>query len=119
MVSEYSEYDRMYNTICSIIANLKEEGINIKTKFEKDSGFIGLYTSNTSILKRAKIGLNEILELSYSIAEHHPYWNIIYNTSEIAKITLNNWDENFSHDQIQEMLWRNGEIKNTLSRLEK
>lgn len=119
MVYEDSEYDRMYNAICSIIANLKEEGINIKIKFEKDSGFIGLYTSNTSILKRAKIGLNEILELSYSTAEHHPYWNIIYNTSEIAKTTLDNWDENFSHDQIQEMIWRNSEIKNTLRRLEK
>jgi hypothetical protein len=35
MISEDSEYDRMYNAICSIIANLKEEGINIKTKFEK------------------------------------------------------------------------------------
>jgi hypothetical protein len=33
----------MYNVICSIIANLKEEGIDIKIKFEKDSGFIGLY----------------------------------------------------------------------------
>jgi hypothetical protein len=44
---------------------------------------------------------------------------LIYNISEIAKTTLDNWDENFSHDQIQEMLWRNCEIKNTLSRLEK
>jgi hypothetical protein len=119
MVSKDSEYDRIYNAIFSVIANLKKEGIDIQTTFEKDSGFIGLYTSNTSILKRAKIGLIEILELSYSTAEHHPYWNIIYNTSEIAKITLDNWDENFSHDQIQEMLWRNDEIKNTLTRLEK
>lgn len=119
MVSKDSEYDRIYNAICSVITNLKEEGIDVQTKFEKDSGFIGLYTSNTSVLKRAKSGLNEILELSYSTAEHHPYWNIIYNTSEIAKTTLDNWDENFSHDQIQEMLWRNDEIKNTLTRLEK
>ncbi|HEX7141564.1 MAG TPA: hypothetical protein VF222_03710 [Nitrososphaeraceae archaeon] len=119
MVSEGSEYDKIYNAICSVIANLKEEGIDIKTKFENESGFIGIYTSNTSILKRAKNGLNEILELSYSTAEHHPYWNIIYNTSEIAKTTLDNWNENFSLDQIQEMLWRNDEIKNTLSRLEK
>ena len=119
MVSKDSEYDRIYNAICSVITNLKEEGIDVQTKFEKNSGFIGLYISNNSVLKRAKIGLDEILELSYSIAEHHPYWNIIYNTSEIAKTTLDNWDENFSHDQIQEMLWRNDEIKNTLTRLEK
>jgi hypothetical protein len=118
MFSENSEYDRIHNAICSTIANLKEEGIDIQTKFDKDSGFIGLYASNTSPLKRAKIGVDEILELSYSTAEHHPYWNIIYNTSEIAKSTLDNWDENFSHDQIQEMLWRNTEIKNTLTRLE-
>ncbi|HJT83080.1 MAG TPA: hypothetical protein VJ697_01235 [Nitrososphaeraceae archaeon] len=119
MISEDSEYDRLYNTICSVVAILKDEGINIQTKFEKDSGYVGLYTSNTTILKRAKISLKELLELSYSTAEHHPYWNIIYNISEIAKTTLDNWDENISHDQIKEMLWRNEEIKNSLNRLEK
>ena len=119
MISEGSEYNKIYNAICSVITDLKEEGIDIKTKFDKESGFIGIYTSNTSLLKRAKNGLNEISELSYSTAEHHPYWNIIYNTSEIAKTTLDNWNENFSLDQIQEMLWRNDEIKNTLNRLEK
>jgi hypothetical protein len=119
MVSEGSEYNKIYNAICSAIANLKEEGIDVISKFEKDSGFIGIYTSDTSILKRAKNGLNEILELSYSTAEHHPYWNLIYNTSEIAKTTLDSWNENFSIDQIQEMHWRNDEIKNTLNKLEK
>lgn len=119
MVSEGSEYNKIYNAICSAIANLKEEGIDVITKFEKDSGFIGIYSSDTSILKRAKNGLNEILELSYSTAEHHPYWNLIYNTSEIAKTTLDSWNENFSIDQIQEMHWRNEEIKNTLDKLEK
>jgi len=119
MVSEGLEYNKIYNAICSAIANLKEEGIDVITKFEKDSGFIGIYSSDTSILKRAKNGLNEILELSYSTAEHHPYWNLIYNTSEIAKTTLDSWNENFSIDQIQEMHWRNEEIKNTLNKLEK
>lgn len=119
MISEISEYTKICNAICSVIADLKEEGIDINTKFDKEYGFIGIYTSNTSILKKAKNGLNEILELSYSTAEHHPYWNIIYNTAEIARVILNTWNENFSLDQIQEMLWRNDEIKNTLNRLEK
>ena len=119
MISEISEYTKICNAICSVIADLKEEGIDINTKFDKESGFIGIYPSNTSILKKATNGLNEILELSYSTAEHHPYWNIIYNTAEIARVILDTWNENFSLDQIQEMLWRNDEIKNTLNRLEK
>jgi len=119
MISEDSEYNKICNAICSVIADLKEEGIDINTKFDKESGFIGIYTSNASILNKAKNGLNEILELSYSKAEHHPYWNIIYNTSEIAKTTLDTWNENISHDQIKEMLWRNEEIKSILNRLEK
>ena len=119
MVSEDSEYDRLYNAICSIVAILKDEGIDIQTKFEKDSGYVGLYTSDAPILKRAKISLKELLELSYSTAEHHPFWNLLYNTSEIAKTILDYWDENFSHDQIKEMIWRNEEIKNVLNRLEK
>jgi hypothetical protein len=43
VVSEDSEYDRMYNAICSIIANLKEEGIDIKIKFEKDWFYWAIY----------------------------------------------------------------------------
>ena len=118
MVSEDSEYDRLYNAICSIVAILKDEGIDIQTKFEKDSGYVGLYTSDATILKRAKISLKELLELSYSTAEHHPFWNLLYNTSEIAKTILDCWDENFSHDQIKEMVWRNNEIRYNLTKLE-
>ena len=42
MVSEGSEYNKICNAICSVIADLKEEVIDIKTKFDKESEFIGI-----------------------------------------------------------------------------
>jgi len=34
-------------------------------------------------LARARNGLNDMRELAYTTAEHHPYWNLLYNCSEI------------------------------------
>jgi hypothetical protein len=48
---------------------------------------IKIYGQDTDILKRASSGLFDLLELSYSTAEHHPYWAILYNATEILKMT--------------------------------
>jgi hypothetical protein len=48
---------------------------------------IKIYGQDTGILKRAS-GLFDLLELSYSTAEHHPYWAILYNATEILKTIL-------------------------------
>jgi len=118
MPSKNLEFDIIYGKIFSLVNELKNDGIDVKIKMEKESGFLGIYTSNFNMLGNAKNGLKDILELSYTTAEHHPYWNMLYNASEIINTILGSWDIDFSDDQIKEMVWRNNEIRHNLTKLE-
>ena len=108
----------IYGKIFSLVNELKNDGIDVKIKMEKESGFLGIYTSNFNMLGNAKNGLKDILELSYTTAEHHPYWNMLYNASEIINTILGSWNIDFSDDQIKEMVWRSNEIRYNLTKLE-
>ena len=118
MSSKNLEFDIIYEKLFSLVNELKNDGIDVKIKMEKESGFLGLYTSDFNMLGSAKNGLKDILELSYTTAEHHPYWNMLYNASEIINIVLDSWHNDFNDDQIKEMFWRNNEIKYNLTKLE-
>ena len=44
-------------------------------------------TSNDPV-SRAERALYDIQELADSTAEHHPYWALLYNCSQISKLVL-------------------------------
>jgi hypothetical protein len=62
-------------------------------------------------LKKASSGLSDVLELSYTTAEHHPYWGMLYHATEISKMLLEKWDSELSKDNLSEISWRCDEIR--------
>src|ERR687888_307029 len=99
--------DTLFEKIKSIVELSNEyEGVSIKIVSDIDSGIIKIYDQDTDIIKRASYGLSDLLELSYSSAEHHPYWAILYNATEILKMILDKWESDFSKDEIDYMSWR-------------
>ena len=95
---------------------LKQIAAKYDMRINNEEGVIKLYASNTTSIKRALSGLNDIMELAYTTAEHHPYWGILYNSIEIARRLLEKWEEGLDEEDIDELLWRVEEIKNMLSR---
>ena len=95
-----------------------DEGVSVKIVTDTDSGIIKIYSQDTDIIKRASSALYELLELSYSTAEHHPYWEILYNATEILKTILDKWEADFSRDEIDDMTWRIDELSIALRKLE-
>ncbi|MDR4511727.1 MAG: hypothetical protein MRJ93_08485 [Nitrososphaeraceae archaeon] len=118
MSSNSLEFDILFKRIDSLVNELKNEGIDIKVKSDCESGSLKLYTSNSDILEIARESLKDVLELSYTTAEHHPYWNILYNSSEILNTILERWDTYIDDDQVNEMLWRNNEVRCNLTKLD-
>ncbi|MBI1829626.1 MAG: hypothetical protein HY222_02445 [Thaumarchaeota archaeon] len=57
-------------------------------------------------------------ELAYTTAEHHPYWSLIFNSSQILKIVLEKWNDNLTKEELDEISWNVDEIKNTARKLE-
>jgi len=62
-------------------------------KIEQDLEYdvLEIFGAKIPSLTRAQNGLNDIAELTYSSTEHYPYWNLLYNCSEIGHIILEKW----------------------------
>lgn len=97
------------------LEELKKIAEKYDMRISNEKGIIKLY-ANTSPLKRALVALNDIMELAYTTAEHHPYWGILYNGIEICRRVLEKWEDELDEEDIDESLWRVEEIKNMLNR---
>lgn len=113
-----SNIDRVLERVRPVLEELESsDKISTKIGVDKDSGIIRIYGEGSDYVKRASSGLEEVLELAYTTAEHHPYWAILYHAAEISKTALERWESELTADQISEMSWRCDEIKMALERL--
>jgi hypothetical protein len=90
-------------------------------KIEKDlnNDVVKIFGQRITSLARAQNGLNDVTELAYTTAEHHPYWNLIYNCSEIANSVLDKWHESLSEDDFSDIEWAIKELNQTLEQIKK
>jgi hypothetical protein len=111
--------DRILNAIEPVLEELQKQNVFFKISVERDASIVRIYGEESHYIKRASSGLGEVLELAYTTAEHHPYWALLYNGTEICKAVLERWDSDLTADQISEISWRCDEIKMALGRMEK
>jgi len=110
-------FDSFYNDLIELAS--KHEKNNTPLKIEKDPEFdiAKVFGENITALARAKNGLNDMSELAYATAEHHPYWNLIYNCSEIANTVLEKWKNNLSKKDIDDIEWAIKELRQSLEKI--
>ena len=111
-------FDDFYNSLLSLAKEYGEKNVHLKIDYEKESDLIKIFGENISSLAKAKNGLDDVLELSYTTAEHHPFWNLLYHCSEISKTTLEKWTSNLTQDELDEIRWSIDELKNSCSKLQ-
>ena len=75
-----------------------------------DSDFIQLVKDVTDLV-------DKMAELSYTTAEHHPYWKLLYSCVEISRIILERWNDEISTDDVDEIRWMISELQNSLNKL--
>ena len=75
-----------------------------------DSDFTQLVKDVTDLVDR-------MAELSYTTAEHHPYWKLLYSCVEISRIILERWNDEISTDDVDEIRWMISELQNSLNKL--
>ena len=113
-----SSIDRVIERIKPVLEELESrDKVSTKVGVDKDASIIRIYGEGSDYVKRASSGLEEMLELAYTTAEHHPYWAVLYHAAEISKVTLEKWESELTADQLSEMSWRCDEIKMALERL--
>ena len=102
-----------------LIDLVKKYDSDIPLKVEEDieNNIIKIFGANMTSLARAQNGLNDMTELAYTTAEHHPYWNLLYNCSEIANTVLDKWKNSLSSDDFKDIDWALKEIYQTLEKI--
>jgi hypothetical protein len=109
------DFLKLHDEILDLIKLYEQKNVLVKMQSDPDSDTIKIYGEKATVLQQAKIGLEEVAELAYSTAEHHPYWNLLYNGSQILKTILEKWNETLTEEELKEIAWYADEIKNSLN----
>jgi len=72
---------------------------------------------NDDPVSRAERALYDIQELADSTAEHHPYWVLLYNCSQISKTILEKWNDELTEEDLSEIRWMISELENSYNKL--
>ena len=73
--------------------------------------------TNDDQVSRAERALYDIQELADSSAEHHPYWILLYNCSQISKLILEKWNDDLTEEDLSEIRWMISQLENSCNNL--
>ena len=113
-----SSFKLFFEELLVLLEKYEKKQVMIKVESEPDYEFIKIFGEKIDSILRAKTGLNDVSELAYTTAEHHPYWALLYNCSEISKTLLEKWNDKITSEEMNEIKWHIKEIENSCEKLE-
>ena len=111
-------FKSFFDELLTLVEKYEKKQVMIKVENEPDYEFVKIFGEKIDSILRAKTGLNDVSELAYTTAEHHPYWALLYNCSEISKTVLEKWNDKISSEEMDEIKWHIKEIENSCKKLE-
>jgi hypothetical protein len=111
-------FSEFYESLVKLAKSFEQKNMLLKIQPDLEANIIRIYGEKTDSLALAKTGLEGISELAYTTAEHHPYWNLVYNSSQILKLVLEKWNDKLTKEELDEISWYADEIKNATRKLE-
>ena len=106
-----------HESLLDLIKSFEKKNTLVKIHSDPNSNIVRIYGEKSTTLELAKVGLEEVEELALTTAEHHPYWSLLYDGSQMLKIVLEKWNDNLAENEIKEILWYVDKIKNALSNI--
>jgi len=106
-----------YRSLMDLVKTFEEKNTILKVEEDLALNIIRIFGEGVDSVSRAKNGLEEVVELSYTTAEHHPYWALLYNCSQISKSILEKWNDELTEEDLSEIRWMISELENSCSRL--
>ena len=114
-----ADFENFYYDLLELVKKYEQKNIPLKVEKDFEANIIKIFGENITSITRAKNGLNDVAELAYATAEHHPYWKLLYNCSEIANTILENWKDTLSLDDLTELEWDIQELFHSLAKIKK
>ena len=106
-----------YKSLLELVKTFEEQNTVIKIEEDLALNIIRIFGDGADSVSRAKNSLEEVLELSYTVAEHHPYWALLYNCSQISKALLEKWNDDLTKEDLSEIRWMVSELENSCNKL--
>ena len=100
-----TSFKSFFEELLVLVEKYERKQVMIKVENEPDYEFVKIFGEKIDSIIRAKTGLNDVSELAYTTAEHHPYWALLYNCSEISKTVLEKWNDKISSEEMSEIKW--------------
>jgi len=114
-----TDFDDFYHDLLEFAKKYEQKNVPLKIETDLENNIIKIFGEKVTSLARAKNGLNDVTELAYTTAEHHPYWNLIYNCSEITNSVLEKWQKSLLKEDFSDIDWAIKEINQTLEKIKK
>jgi len=112
-----TNFENFYNDLVDLAKKYELQNTPLKIEKDLENDIVKIFGEKITSLARAKNGLNDVVELAYATAEHHPYWNLLYNCSEIASSVLEKWKGSLSVDDFSDIDWAIKELNNSLEKI--
>ena len=112
-----TNFEIFYHDLLDLVKKHEEKNTPLKIEKDLENDVIKIFGEQITSLARAQNGLNDVAELAYATAEHHPYWNLLYNCSEIAHTVLDKWKNSLSTNDLKDIDWALKEIHQTLEKV--
>jgi len=106
-----------YKSLMDLVKTFEEKNTILKVEEDLALNIIRIFGEGVDSVSRAKNGLEEVVELSYTTAEHHPYWALLYNCSQISKSILEKWNDELTEEDLSEIRWMISELENSCNKL--
>ncbi len=113
-----ADFENFYHDLLELAKKYEMQNVPLKIEKDLENDIIKIFGEKITSLSRAQNGLNDVTELAYTTAEHHPYWNLIYNCSEITNSVLEKWKGTLSENDFSDIKWAIKEINQTLDKIE-
>ncbi|MEX0863215.1 hypothetical protein [Nitrosopumilus sp.] len=114
-----TNFENFYHDLLEFTKKYEQQNIPLKIERDLENDIIKIFGEKITPLSRAQNGLNDVTELAYTAAEHHPFWNLIYNCSEITNSVLEKWKDSLSEDDLSDIEWSIKELNQTLEKIKK
>ena len=114
---EMTNFENFYHDLLALAKKYELQNTPLKIEQDLENDIIKIFGEKITSLARARNGLNDVTELAYATAEHHPYWNLLYNCSEIASTVLEKWKESLSVNDFSDIDWAIKELNHSLEQI--
>jgi len=111
-----NSFSDFYNSLLELVKNY-EKNTMLKVEHDLESNIIRIFGENLNSLAKAKNSLEDVAELAYTTAEHHPFWGLIYHCAQISKVSLDKWNGDFTKEELDEIEWSIAELQNVCKKL--